>query len=275
MKNGNGTLSMNKSYWLDIQRLCQLAGIICLVLTVFTGCSRRYDDMPVYLPFSLSTDEPNKSVGRFKTTYLAEQIDQYYRGTNPGPLGVTTFVNLDDLYSTSSFGRVVGEQLMSELAMRGFDVVELRHSDALQFLNAGGEFALSRDIAAVRRERDLGAIVVGTYVVSPVRVYLNARLVDPNSSMVLSAGSVEMSKTDEIARLVRGGSVPGTLERIPVKHLGYSAYPLTLFQQGRMYDLEESYPGAYAPLKVVPPLPAVPHIEPKFSDPNGKAVVAK
>lgn len=197
---------------------------LALVLSL-AACSRRYHDLPAYSPFTFD-EQPNHSVGRFKTTFLTQQIDHYYRGVNPGPIGVTTFVNVDDLYSTSSFGRMLSEQLMSELVMLGYDVVELRHSDALQFLNPAGEFALSRDIGVIRRERRLGGVVVGTYVVSPVRVYLNARLIDPSSSMVVSAGSVEMSKTSEIARLLRGGSMPGTLERIPVRHLGMNAYPM-------------------------------------------------
>lgn len=224
-----------------IQRTCQVLIAIGLLIPVLSGCSRRYSDLPAYMPW-LPSESENDSVGRFKTSYLAKQIDEYYRGTNPGPLGVTTFVNLDDLYVTSSFGRMLSEQLMSELTMRGFDVVELRHADALRFMTTGGEFGLSRDIAAVRRERELGGVVVGTYVVSPIRVYLNARLVDPTTSLVLSAGSVEMSKTTEIARLLRGGSAPGTLERIPVKHLGLSTFPLEMFpaHMRSMYEQEES-----------------------------------
>ena len=213
--------------------------IFTLIFAVVTlaGCSKRYDDLPPYLPFS-TRDYQNQSVGRFKTSYLADQIDGHYRGTSTGPIGVTTFVNIDDLYTTSTFGRMLGEQLMSELTMKGYDVIELRHSDALQFLSDGGEFALSRDLAVIRRERDLAGLVVGTYVVSPDRVYLNARLVDPSTSMILSAGSVEMSKTKEIARMLRGGSLPGTLERIPVRHLGFAAYPMYGARNQR-YDAEE------------------------------------
>jgi hypothetical protein len=125
---------------------------------------------------------------------------------------------------------MVGEQLMSELSMKGFDVIELRHADALQFLDRGGEFALSRDAGMVKPERNLAGVVVGTYVTSPERVYVNARLIDPSTSKVLSAGSVEMSKTSEIAKLIRGGSVPASLERIPVRHFG---------QEARRYDPSE------------------------------------
>jgi TolB-like protein len=225
-----------------LQLACHILRILSVIsICLFTvACSRRFDDFPVYSPFPFK-EYDNHGVGRFKTTYLVDQIDKYYRGVNPGPIGVTTFVNIDDLHSTSTFGRMFGEQLMSELSMRGYDVVELRHADSLQFMSDAGEFALSRDIASVRRARELGGVVVGTYVVSPLRVYVNARLIDPSSSVVLSAGSVEMSKTEEIARMLRGGSLPGTLERIPVKHLGYSTYPLGLFpQHTRVHELEDT-----------------------------------
>ena len=201
---------------------------ICLVLGAASGCSPRYHDMPSYWPIP-TKEYDNYGPGRFKTAYLAAQIDRHFRGAAPGPIGVTTFVNIDDLYSTSTFGRMYAEQLMSELAMHGFDVIELRHSDALQFLDSAGEFALSRDVRSVRPERQLAAIVVGTYVASPERVYVNARLVDPASSVVLSAGSVEMGRTAELTKLLRGGTIPGALERIPVRHVGLGAAPINPF----------------------------------------------
>lgn len=221
-----------------------MIALLVVTMSFVAGCSKRYDDVPTYWPFSLG-DSENQSVGRFKSSYIVEQIDGYYRGVNPGPIGVTTFVNSDDLYSTSSFGRMYSEQIMSELAMRGYDVVELRHADAMQFISSRGEFALSRDPSSVRRERELGGVVVGTYVVSPVRVYVNARLLDPSSSMVLSAGSVEMPKTAEISRMLRVGSMPTTLERIPVRHIGLSTYPMAMFpsEGQRIYDIEESGPS--------------------------------
>lgn len=192
--------------------------LFVVIALIFSSCSRRYSDLPVYSPIAFD-DYDNKSVGRFKTSYLAEQIDEYYKGINPGPIGVSSFVNIDDLHTTSTFGRMLGEQLMSELAMRGYEVVELRHSSAIEFLpNDGGEFALSRNVKSLRKERDLGGVVVGTYIVSPVRVYLNARLLNPTTSVILSAASAEMSKSKEIDRMLKsGGDVPTTLERVPIK----------------------------------------------------------
>ncbi|MCB0340128.1 MAG: hypothetical protein KDD53_11015, partial [Bdellovibrionales bacterium] len=207
----------------------RIALLILFLVALVVGCSRRYYDLPAYSAW-VPDNYKNQSVGRFKTSYIAEQIDYFYRGTTTGPIGVTTLVNLDDLYTTSSFGRVYAEQLMSELAMRGYDVVEMRHADALQFLANSGEFALSRDASVVRPSRDLSGVLVGTYISSPARVYVNVRMIDPATSMILSGATAEMTKTREIAMMMRGGSVSPSLERIPVKHLGRKTYPMAYFE---------------------------------------------
>ncbi len=261
LKTGHTLLS-------KVQRVCQVLGVCTGILIIgATGCSPRYDDMPAYWPIP-NKDYDNYGPGRFKTSLLAAQIDRHYRGSAPGPIGVTTFVNVDDLYASSTFGRMVGEQLMSELSMKGFDVVELRHTDVLQFLDRGGEFALSRDAGIVRPERNLAGVVVGTYVSSPERVYVNARLIDPSTSVVLSAGSVEMSRTPELAKLLRGGSMPGSLERIPVRHLGNVTKPIDPNETSRRrwseeeggWDIPQVSPMPSSPSAALPSLPTAPKI---------------
>ncbi|MCB0322122.1 MAG: hypothetical protein KDD69_01080 [Bdellovibrionales bacterium] len=219
-----------KSWW-----LWGVSFVVSILLFgAFSGCSKRYHDLPAYWAIPIS-DPENQSVGRFKTSYLADQIHAYFKGSISGPIAVTTFVDIDNLYQSSSFGRVLSEQLMSELAMRGYNVVEVRASDAMQIMFDKGEFGLSRDTRTLRGMQDISALVVGTYTVSPVRVYLNTRVLDPRSSLVISAGSVEMTKTDEITRLLRTGSFPTALERIPVRHLGYSQYPVPYYWPGYGY----------------------------------------
>jgi TolB-like protein len=261
LKTGHTLLSL-------VQRVCQVAVVSTGILLLgATGCSPRYDDMPAFWPIP-NKDYDNYGPGRFKTSLLAAQIDRHYRGSAPGPIGVTTFVNVDDLYSSSTFGRMVGEQLMSELAMKGFDVIELRHTDALQFLERGGEFALSRDAGIVRPERNLAGVVVGTYVASPERVYVNARLIDPSTSVVLSAGSVEMSRTPELAKLLRGGSLPGSLERIPVRHLGNATQPIDPTETSRRrwsqeeggWDIPQVAPVPGSPSAALPSTAVAPKI---------------
>lgn len=199
-----------------------------LITLSFSGCSKRFSNLPAFSSLPIY-DSHNYSVGRFKTSYLAEQIHAYYRGHTNGPIAVATFVDIDNLYGSSTFGRFYADSLMSELTMLGYNVIELRQSEALQVMFGQGEFGLSREVNTLRNARDIGGLVVGTYAVSPVRVYVNARLVDPATSIVISAGSVEMNKTEEIARLLRSSTLPPSLERIPVRHLGYSTAPLPYY----------------------------------------------
>ena len=197
---------------------------VLLMVMVQLGCSKRYQDLPVFSALPIR-DVENQSVGRFKTSYLADQIHAYFRGNLSGPIAVTTFVDIDNLYETSTFGRLLAEQMMSELSMRGYNIIELRQAEALQIMHDRGEFGLSRDLATLKKNQDLSAIVVGTYTASQGRVYINCRVIDPASSMIASVGSVEMYKSQEIAKLLRSNSFPPTLERIPVRHIGYGRVP--------------------------------------------------
>lgn len=218
----------------SFQVLCH-AALLCGTMLVMAGCGRNAE---LIYNYALN-DEESYVRSPFRTAEIATQIDKFYRGVQPGPVGVTTFVDLNDLYKTSAFGRIYAEQLMGELAVRGYDVVELRQSDALQFLGNGGEFGLSRDVSEIRRSRDLGAIIVGTYMASPSRVYVNARLINPANSAVLSAGAVEIDRTREIAKLLQFGGLPGSLERIPVKHLSQGSVP----QRRAAFDPLEAAPA--------------------------------
>ena len=196
--------------------------VACGVSLVLLGCSKRYHNLPTFWAIPIS-DPVNQSVGRFKTSYIADQIHAYYRGQISGPIAVTTFVDIDNLYQSSTYGRILGEQLMSELAMRGYNVVELRLSDAMHIMNYNGEFSLSRETAMLRNNQEISAMVVGTYAASPLRVYLNARVIEPKTARVMSVGSVEMERTEEITRLLRTNSFPTNLERIPIRSLQSSS----------------------------------------------------
>ena len=243
-----------------IQTICQplFIGIICLLLLSACAESRRYDDYAVYTT-NKPHDKHNYGVGRFKSSYLAQQIDDHYRGINPGPIGVATFVDIDDLYKTSTFGRVYAEQVMSELSMRGFDVIELRHADALQFLTNDGEFALSRDVSVLKRGRNLGGIVVGTYAVSDDRVYVNARLIDPKSSLIHAAASVEMPKTREIKKMLRGGNTKQVLERIPIQQLNKQGLVPTIFDSNPLAMKTQRWENEELSMDstILPPQPAL------------------
>lgn len=229
--NNKGMYSWGSSYSFSlIYKILIVA--ICLFCTA--SCSKRYQNLPVFTSYSIP-DTENGSVGRFKTSYLADQIHAYFRGNMAGPIAVTTFVEIDNLYQSSTFGRILAEQLISELSMKGYNVTEIRLSDAVQIMESEGELGLSRQTDVLKPQQHLSGLVVGTYAVSNDNVFINARLIDPSSSRIISVGSVEMRKDKEIAQLLRGNSFPSSLERIPVRHLSYQKAPMPYYYSGNPY----------------------------------------
>lgn len=89
----------------------------------------------------------------------------------------TTFVNIDDLYQTSTFGRVATEQLAAELKIRGFEIVETRRSRDLIIKRRGGELGLSRESEEIFQAFQANALLMGTYTITAQQVLLNVRLV--------------------------------------------------------------------------------------------------
>lgn len=204
---------------------------ISMILLAFCclACSKRYSNLPAYSSLPIY-DAMNNSVGRFKTSYLADQMDSYFRGSIGGRIVVTTFVDINNLYGSSAFGRMVSEQLISELAMKGYHVVEMRQSEVMQIMMGQGEFGLSQEMRVLRKTQDIAGVIVGTYTVSPERVYINARMLNPSNSEVITAGSVEMPLTDEIERLLKTNISPPVMERIPVKGLVVQPTPRNTWQ---------------------------------------------
>ncbi|MCP4714014.1 MAG: hypothetical protein GY868_02770 [Deltaproteobacteria bacterium] len=129
-----------------------------------------------------------KSV-RAKLRRMAEELvgnlEQHERGTRLQREDIlllsTTFVNIDDLYQTSSFGRYCSEQLANDLSTLGMEVVELRKTNQLMIQEKTGVLGISRVSDEIRKQFKANTLMVGTYTVTPYNVILNVRLVDADS----------------------------------------------------------------------------------------------
>ncbi len=123
-------------------------------------------------------------------------------------VAVSTFVNLDNLYATSSLGRFLGEQLLSELLQAGVEVVEVRKTPGLMIAEHHGEYALSRDMDELSFVQPAQATVVGTYAVTEQEVLLNVRLLRNEDNMVLSAATARLPMGSLTAGMLANESMP-------------------------------------------------------------------
>jgi TolB-like protein len=121
---------------------------------------------------------------------------------------MATVVDIDDLYATSRFGRTLTEALSTSLFRHGFGIVEIRKSTELLVKDKSGELMLSRDAKLLALEQEAGAILTGTYSLTPDTVIVNLKLIDAGSQDVLSVAGLEIQRSMSINHLL-SNSTPG------------------------------------------------------------------
>jgi len=134
--------------------------------------------------------------------FLADQLD---RNSNVDVRKritvITSFANLNDLGESSSFGRLVGENLLHEMQVRNWAVSDLRLSRSM-VINEAGEFSLSRDIKRVREALPAGQVLTGTYTDTADGVLLSARIIDLGTGEVVSTAQTRFARDRFVAGLI-------------------------------------------------------------------------
>ena len=103
------------------------------------------------------------------------------------PVLVASFVNIDDLKDSSTFGRTVSEHFASRFNQKGYTTIELKLRTNVFIRQGSGELMLSREVAEISTKHQARAVVVGTYAVASSKVYLTARVVNVADGRVLSS----------------------------------------------------------------------------------------
>lgn len=147
---------------------------------------------------------------RARTRELVHQlVKNGYAGiTEEYVLTVNSFVNLNNLYQTSSLGRYLGEQMIGELQTAGFGVIDIRKSNGLMIRENYGEYGLSRDMNELSRSHDSQAMVVGTYMYANGQIMLNARVLRNSDGMVLSHASLTFALNGLTSRMLDDEAMP-------------------------------------------------------------------
>lgn len=108
------------------------------------------------------------------------------------PVVAATFVDIDDLHASSTFGRTLSETFASSMARAGIKMIEVKMRDSLFIEERTGELVLSRDIRRLSASHDAQAILVGTYGRGQSMAYVNVRLVRTRDNAILGASSLQI-----------------------------------------------------------------------------------
>lgn len=103
------------------------------------------------------------------------------------PVLVASLVSIQSLNQTSALGLMMSEQVSGRSVQLGYRVHEIKLRNAISLKDQAGEFALSRELSALRGAHDAQAVVSGTYAVGESMVHVNLKLTDLTSARVLSS----------------------------------------------------------------------------------------
>lgn len=142
-----------------------------------------------------------RELGQQLLTNLKEPLEEE-------TLTLATFVNLNQLYKTSSLGRYLSEQMIGEFQAAGLNVLEVRKSAGLMIREGYGEYSLSRDMGELSYVHAAQVMFVGTYTVSDGQLFLAARLLRNSDGLVLSSAGLVMPLDPVTAGLLADEAIP-------------------------------------------------------------------
>ncbi len=190
--------------------------ILPLLISVFiTGCSLTNINQPTKKnksPLVVLEEEHIEVFGtkantkqenvysRLNNTIIAIADQLFQTKTdkkNPTRVILTSFVDLNKLEKTSTFGRLISESMFNELHIRKFLVTDFRGREAVS-VNEDGEFHITRDVEELKDNvNEVEYILVGTYVkFEDQSLLVNARILDSISGRILSSARVVYKPRD-------------------------------------------------------------------------------
>jgi len=135
--------------------------------------------------------------------YLIKKLpEEMFRNS---PLLVASFVNLDDLKESSTFGRVVSEQISSRFKQLGYTAIEMKLRTEIFIKEGSGEFLLSRELSEISTKHRAQAVVVGSYAAAADRVYLTVRIINVTDSRILASYDYNIPMTRDVFKMLLKG----------------------------------------------------------------------
>ena len=115
---------------------------------------------------------------------------------------VATVVDIDDLEKSSTLGRYVSESVSARFTQNGYRMVEMKFQNAVYMKSGEGELMLTRQIRDIATSHQAQAVVVGTYSRASSTVFVNLKVVRPESNVVVAATDYSLRMSRDICMMV-------------------------------------------------------------------------
>lgn len=119
------------------------------------------------------------------------------------PLIMATLVNIDALEQTSMLGRLVSEQLSTRMAQGGMKMLEMKLRNSVWLKRGQGELMLTREIGDVASTHNAQAVVVGSYAETRDAVFINVKVIQPTTNLVLAGHDYVLAKEGTVRSMLQ------------------------------------------------------------------------
>lgn len=119
------------------------------------------------------------------------------------PLIMATLVNIDALEQTSMLGRLVSEQLSTRMAQGGMKMLEMKLRNSVYLKRGQGELMLTREIGDVASTHNAQAVVVGSYAETREAVFINVKVIQPTTNLVLAGHDYVLAKEGTVRSMLQ------------------------------------------------------------------------
>ena len=116
---------------------------------------------------------------------------------------MSTIVDLNNVEYSLPLGRTISEQITTKFVNNGMNVIEMKLRDSVYIKEATGELILSRKINKLAKKVKAEAIVVGTYSNTKNVVYINLRIINPITNIIISTIDYQIPKDDNMKSLLK------------------------------------------------------------------------
>lgn len=110
------------------------------------------------------------------------------------PLIMATVVNIDALEQTTTLGRLISEQISTRMAQSKMNMLEMKLRNSVYMKRNQGEMMLTREVNDMAITHKAQAVVVGSYAETSDMVFVNVKVIQPNTNYVLAAHDYALAK---------------------------------------------------------------------------------
>ena len=122
---------------------------------------------------------------------IAEQLGQNkdFANLQETPIAILSIVDMNDFKKTSPIAKRISENLIHEMHVRGYKVVDYKAMSQIE-IDQNGDYVFSRAIKDLKNQRMITYALSGTYANYKDGMAINCRIIDIKTSLVLSTAQV-------------------------------------------------------------------------------------